>query len=369
MNKMNPIESPSMASMAELGLIQDAIDAVVRTTAVPLRVIDSPHETFLPNNDIFITLAVNDVPRQYCVEVKIRIKARAELEAITRRKSDSVANILLVTAHMTPALAEECVRLGLQFIDLAGNIYLHAPDQYVFIIGRAANAEIRHLKSITGKQTAASASVSALRMIFVLLCEPHLINRPYREIAAAAGIALGTVGPVLKDLSERRLISGADSSHGRRLLDLLGLREEWISNYPLRLRPKLNVQRFNAMDVSWWGDVFIPPGKAWWGGEVAAAKLTGYLRPVTQTLYVKPVEREELLFSLVKHHRLRADHAGSIEILDAFWLFDEKKDTFEPPIAPRLLVLADLLSSREPRNLEVAALLRNEIERDDVNCS
>jgi hypothetical protein len=365
MNKMNQTEPLN----AQIALIQRAVDAVVQNTPIRLRFIHGPTETSVvrSNDDLQATFDINGVLRKYDVEIKTGIKGRADLEAIAWRKAGLPVDTILVTAHMTLALAEECVRLKLQFIDLAGNIYLHASGQYIFIVGRSPNAEVKRLKSMAG-QSVASASASALRMIFTFLCEPDLLNRPYREIASAAGVALGTIGPVLEDLRERRLISGADKRHGRRILDISGLREEWISNYPLRLRPKLNAQHFSAMDASWWQDVRIPSGKAWWGGEVAAAKLTGYLQPITQTLYVKPEERTDIILSFAKQHRLRADHAGSIEILDAFWEFGER-DIFLQPTAPRLLVLADLLSSREARNLEVAALLRKEIEHDDANFS
>jgi hypothetical protein len=179
---------------------------------------------------------------------------------------------------MTSMLAEACVQRDLQFIDLAGNMYLHPPGQHVFIIGRSPNAEIKRLKRTAG-QSAASASASALRLIFVILCDPYFVNRPYRDIAAAAGIALGTVGAVFEDLRERRLLTGLDSGHGRRLLDVDGLRDEWVTGYPLRLLPKLNVQRFSAAEPSWWEAAEIPAGRAWWGGEVAANRLTRQLPP------------------------------------------------------------------------------------------
>ncbi|MFP3710298.1 type IV toxin-antitoxin system AbiEi family antitoxin, partial [Paraburkholderia sp. SIMBA_009] len=135
-------------------------------------------------------------------------------------------------------------------------------------------------------------------------------------------MALGTVGSVLDDLRERGLLAGTDD---RRLLDPAALRQEWAINYPLRLLPKLNVQRFAVADPSWWQHAGLPAGQAWWGGEVAAAKLTGQLRPAAQTLYVEPTARPAVTMALAKRHRLRADPAGTLEIIDAFWHLDEAR--------------------------------------------
>ena len=74
-------------------------------------------------------------------------------------------------------------------------------------------------RSSAFKRATGQAAAAALRMIFALLCEPPLLDRSYREIATAAGIALGTVGPVLEDLRERRLLTDKDGRHSRRFLD------------------------------------------------------------------------------------------------------------------------------------------------------
>jgi hypothetical protein len=310
--------------------------------------------------ELCLTLELNGAVQQYNVRTRTRIRGRSELDAAIppslSRLSTSFPT-LLITPHLTAALAEECVRRDLQFIDLAGNMHLHVPGQYVLVIGRGPTDEIKRLK-LTSGHSITSASASALRMIFALLCEPQLLNQPYRNIAAAAGIALGTVGAVLDDLRERRLLSGKDERHGRHLLNPGTLRDEWVTNYPIRLMPKLNVQRFTAQDPTWWEKASIPAGQAWWGGEVAASASTRQLRAMTQTLYINPADRQTLTLALVKRHRLRADPSGSLEILDAFWDFGNKSGHLTS--APSLLVYADLMRTREPRNLEAAALIREQ---------
>ncbi|MFC5432037.1 type IV toxin-antitoxin system AbiEi family antitoxin [Paraburkholderia denitrificans] len=303
------------------------------------------------------TLEVNGTARQYTLASRGRIRTRDEVKAVAAKSRTAEFPVLLATTYLTSALADECVGHDLQFIDLAGNLYVHAPGQYLLVTGRSPNPEIRQLASRTGRP-AISANASALRMIFVLLSAPELVNRPYRNIAAAAGVALGAVGGVFEDLRERGMLTGTDD---RRLLDPASLREEWAINYPLRLLPKLSVQRFAADDPAWWQHAELPAGQAWWSGEVAAAKLTGQLRPGTQTLYVEPAARAAVTMALVKRHRLRADPAGTLQIIDAFWHLDETQTRHVT--APPLLVYADLLRTREPRNVEAAVLIRETMEQ------
>lgn len=42
------------------------------------------------------------------------------------------------------------------------------------------------------------------------------------------------------------------------------------------------------MMPDWWQRVDVTTYGAHWGGEVAAEKLTGYLKPETVTLYIRP---------------------------------------------------------------------------------
>jgi len=342
-------------------LVTQLVTAATRHVSVPLRVIDfRPIETGDGlAGEAGLTLDVNGTAQQYTLAARGRIRSREEVRSLGARNRTASFPILLATPYLTLALADECVTQDLQFIDLAGNLHVHAPGQYILVTGRSANPEIKHLAMRSGRP-AISASTSALRMVFVLLSDPELVNRPYREIAAAAGVALGTVGNVFDDLRERGLLAGADD---RRLLDPGALREEWTINYPLRLLPKLNVQRFAAGDPLWWQHAELPAGQAWWSGEVAAAKLTGQLRPGAQTLYLEPTARPDITIELVKRHRLRADPAGTLEIINAFWHLNDAQA--QKVTVPPLLVYADLQRTREPRNVEAAVLIREKLEQSE----
>ncbi len=94
------------------------------------------------------------------------------------------------------------------------------------------------------------------------------------------------------------------------------------------------------------------------GAGVAADKLTNHLKPVTCTLYVRPNMTKQFIATAAERYRLRADLKGNIEILDAFWKFPT--DPRWPDVVPAPLVHADLVATLDPRNLEVAELVRTQ---------
>lgn len=110
-----------------------------------------------------------------------------------------------------------------------------------------------------------------------------------------------------------------------------------------------------ALDPDWWKAAQPGEDGAHWGGEVAAAKLTGYLLPETCTLYTQQDPKH-----LIIRHRLRPDPAGTIEILKAFWdpALPQAPHPHEDLVHP-LLVEADLKAIDDPRTLETARMIHD----------
>lgn len=252
---------------------------------------------------------------------------------------------LLVAPHINAETAKRCRALRLPFIDTAGNAYIEAPGLFVFVTGQPRP------QRMTATPAFRALTPAGLRIVFALLNHPDLAAAPYREIAKRAQVALGTVGDVLADLEERGHLA-PDKPGPRRLLAPERLQEEWITHYPIKLRPKLNACRYTAPGPDWWLNLDIRPYRAYWGGEVAAAKLTGYLKPERIILYIEGKPDK-----LILAQRLRPDINGEIEILETFWQPDEVL----PPdnTAPPLLIYADLMASTDPRNIETAQLIRD----------
>ncbi len=259
---------------------------------------------------------------------------------------------LVIAPRITPEIAKRCRELEIPFIDAVGNAYLRAPGLLVFVKGQRLPANEIPNDGVGPR----AGTATALRVIFALLCQPKLLNVPYREIVRAAGVALGAVGWVFFDLNGRGYTIGGRGKDDRRLLEPRRLFDEWVANYPIKLRPKLNPRRFRAATPDWWQQLDATAYGALWGGEVAAEKLTKYLKPATFTLYIRPDNARDKLTQLVAANRLRADPKGDIEVIEAFWNFPV--DQNHPDVVPPILVYADLVAGFDPRNLETAKLIR-----------
>ena len=293
----------------------------------------------------------------YVVEIK-NVDRFAHLADLKNRFGEQAEEQLVVVPRMTDEMANKCKELNLQFIDTAGNAYLKRQGLYVFIKG------LRHDKNvlIDKPEVNRAGTATNLRVMFALLCKQDLLNATYREIKEIAGVALGTIGWIFYDLEHRRYT--IKNKNGRVLQERKKLIQEWITNYPIKLRPKLNIIRFKALDVDWWKTVDITQYKAQWGAEVAAKNLTDYLRPQTYTVYFQAKDKQKNITKMVIENKLKADPQGDIEFLDAFWDFKEEP---LPENVPPILIYADLLATLEPRNLETAKIIYNKYLADEPN--
>lgn len=338
----------------DLELLQQAVRAVGRTTGLPVRSVET---TEAPPGDqetgVRVVFEPDGRSYRYAPETR-RIDRLAALGLVQGRPAAGDAPRLLVAPYLSARLAERCREFGLEYIDAAGNAYLHRPGLTVLVAGQRPSADQR---DAAGPRPGVGGA-AALRVTFALLCWPALVSAPYREIVRVAGVALGVAGNVLADLEARGYLTSGRRRGRRRLVDPARLLEEWVINYPLKLRPRLHGARFAAGARDWWREVDLTRYGALWGGEVAADHLTGHLKPAIQTVYIPPQVRAEQMMRLVMDYRLRADPEGDLEVLDAFWNF--APDPTWADLVPPILVYADLVASLDPRNLEVARLVKEQ---------
>lgn len=334
-------------------LLEQAIDALGKATGIISRIIATePKLDTGMRADAIIEIDVEGKLHEYLVEIK-RIDRFAAIGQIKNQIDRFQRPGLLVAPRITTETAEKCRELDVQFIDTNGNAYIHGPGLYVLVKGQRTKAD----DDLTGAAINAprGGTATALRIVFALLCRPELVNATYRKINQVAGVALGTIGWVFNNLNARGHTTGGQKKGDRHILERKRLIDEWVTNFPIKLRPKLNTRRFHATDPDWWREVDIAQYGAQWGGEVAADKLTNHLRPNALTIYMRPEGMNRNLQKLVVENKLRAAPNGEIEILEAFW--DFPPDQAMPDIVPPLLVYADLLATMDPRNFEVAKMI------------
>lgn len=326
-------------------ILKDALRALLETTGLQSDVVV---ESLTPSHDnIVLKIFYADKTAKFSAQIKTT--ALTPVPAALKARENLLPHPpLLVAPYITRQTAKSCREIGLPFIDGVGNVYLEAPGLFVFVTGYPRNAELT-----IQKPNYQALTPTGLRLIFMLLTKPALVNSPYRDFAKTARIAIGGVGPVIKDLELRGYLT-PEAQGPRRLLAADQLRNEWVVHYPVKLRHKLQPRRFthlanNALAPAWWKNVDLRPCNAVWGGEVGADILTGYLRPTTVTIYAHgPID------PLITKFRLKPDPQGEIEILQAFW---DQNDEDKQLTAPPLVIYADLMAAGNARAIETAKLI------------
>ncbi len=326
-------------------LLEDAVRALRQATGLELRVERRAHGRGKAEGGVVLRL---DRGGQ-----KMTLRAHVAPALTTQTLGAALAELgrlpgkaMLVTGYVNPSMAERLRRMGIAFADTMGNVYLDHPPVLVYLAGK------KPLGGPAKAQVTRAFQPTGLKVVFALLREPKLAAAPYRDIVEAAGVALGTVGWVMNDLKALGFLADK-GKHGRELVEREKLLDRWVTAYPEQLRPKLHQGYYAAAAPQWWQKAVLMQGKEYWSGEVAAAKETRYLKPEKVTVYLRGNAAD---FQL--RHGLRKDTNGNTELLRAFWTEGEPP---KDPLAPPVVVYADLLIGGDPRNLEAARLV---YERD-----
>ncbi len=265
--------------------------------------------------------------------------ARRLMEVAPEKK----AALLLITDYVSERVGEMLRGMDVQYLDAAGNAHLHAGGVHIFIEGKK--------RAETGRTRTGGDPFgwAGLKVVFTLLCAEELRNAAYRDIAKAAGVALGTVGGVLTELERRKFLMRFRG--GAKLRNPKELVQVWVTAYIEKLRPKLLLGRFEAIEGLDTHEA-IRNG-ALLGAETGAMWLQKYLKPGIDTLYITGSTAE--LFAPL---RLRKKPEGSLELRRQFWEFEypERKLGITPP----LLMYADLIAVGDPRTIEAEEMIYDE---------
>lgn len=292
--------------------------------------------------DRLIRMVIHGKELRYYAEIKATV-TKAQRLLLLLNKEGLQYPIFLIARHVNTEMAEELRKNNIEFIDTAGNAFINQPPVYIFIKGNRP-------PETTGQAPVKRAfKATGLRIIFGFICNPGLENKTYREIAVATGVALGTVDWIMKELKELGFIIDM-GKRGLKLTQKETLLQRWVIAYPEQLRPKQILGRYRG-GLNWWQQKMLDPLRAQWGGEIAAEKMTRYLKPELVTIYAAAQQLNQLLLE----NRLRTDIAGDVEILERFWKPTAEQQPEE--LVPPLLVYADLLATGNQRNLETAKMI------------
>jgi len=293
--------------------------------------------------------------QRMAVEIKPRILGN--LGVLIDRVHKMMQPALVCTEYVNPVQAVKLKAANVQFIDTVGNAFINQPPLYLFIKGNKPYAQTNELKEVVNR----AFEPTGLKVIFAFLTRPNMVTATYREIAQYTGVALGAVGWVINGLRDAGFLVDVRGREARRLTNRKRLIDRWIEAYIEKLRPKLFIGIFLADTPEWWHRIPIETLGAWMGGELAAAKMTGALKPEQTTLYL-PENAERDLLQAARLRRVRGlpprNTTGLISIYRPFWL-DPDPSGPVGCVHP-ILVYADLVATADPRNLEVARQLYEE---------
>lgn len=261
---------------------------------------------------------------------------------------------LVICDYINDEDAERFRESGINYLDNVGNAYLNLPPVYVFIQGKKPRDDFAQEKA------ARLFTDTGLRVILALLTNDGLLNASYRKIADHAGVSMGTIGWILRELKNQGFTV---TSKGRYAWEKrTKLVKKWVESYP-ELREKYSLGTFYTQDHDWFDSIELDHYGAWLGGEASVKTALGSAVGSGAEVFVGKHKERKLIDDLnlipaQQIDRLRSKPADKslarIEIVGKFWGIEMPNDLFRNTVHP-LLTYASLMDSWNPQSRELAA--------------
>lgn len=279
------------------------------------------------------------------------VRAGAGIESsMMHNPNGEQSGFLVVAEHIGAATGASLWAQGVSYLDSLGNANIDLGDLRVEVGGRTSDrrtSAVRRPDSMVKAPESGAFSAAGLPVSLLLMSRPDVVasGPTVRDIARLVPSSLGKVQEVVSGLRDAGLLTGGNGGrviHGGRWLSA------WTEGY-LRHRHKWHGSaRFRT---SGRGTMSMVAGMAaredgvWLGGESAAARMGLPLRPTTALIYV-----DHELPTIVRTLKLRKDPTGQVELAKPLWL----REGWNKPLAPSVVVRADLIASGDPRQAEMA---------------
>ena len=327
--------------LMENKILKFAIEAFRKSCGLQMNIEKVQYSTGDFRIDAVIKMKVQQKEFKFVAEIK-SVMNSSVIGFMLHHKNDFPHAQLLVSNYVNPVMAGRLKSNEINFIDTVGNAYINIPPVFIFVKGN--KPPLSRAISAKGK----AFTPSGLKMIYALLCDEKLLNRPYRSMAKASCIALGTVSRVIDNLKKLGFVIDM-GVRGKKFANRDVLFNRWCMDYAEKLKPKLLLGRFEG-PYDFWKKSSLEPDQGQWGGEVAAFKLTKYLRPQNVIIYA----REEKLRDILLQNKLKRTEKGNIEIYKNFWSIDGKQDK---SIVHPFIIYSDLLEINDQRTIETAKVI------------
>lgn len=218
---------------------------------------------------------------------------------------------LLLADYIPESLAAQLRQHHLDYLDTIGNGSVSAPPLFYEVSGKRKKSP----KILANRSLQATGS----KILYQLLKDHQLCNQPYRTISQRAEVALGAVGPVIKELQTKKLLIDDMQKH-RHIGHPTALRNLWETAYLGHLRPKIEFERCTLSSP--WSLDNLPSlikqqhleDQVIIGGELAASFFCENIRPESATLHLEKTAALKLMLRL----RLTPCADGPITIVHQF---------------------------------------------------
>ena len=345
----------------EYDILDAAIGAIHREAGLHLDVVGRIVKKDDKHIDAIIQMPDNGV--RLAAEIK-KWATQANLGAVINQIKNlaELGQGLLIADYINPDMGERLKEADVQFLDTAGNAYINQRPVFIYIKGNKPQQAVAAKERVkTGK----AFQPTGMKVVFAFFRNRDLINAPYREIADQAGVALGTVGWIIRDLIAQGFLLEGINENRRRFADYDHLVDKWVEAYPHKLKRKHKIGTFTTGNPDWWKGINPEKFDALWGGEIAAAKYTNYLNPIHGVVYINKANMANFLQATrLRKTELYERHDIQIDLVEPFWKEAKNKgNTEQVGLAHPIIAYADLIETGDIRNLDTANKLREKYLR------
>ncbi|WP_127126359.1 type IV toxin-antitoxin system AbiEi family antitoxin [Pseudoflavitalea rhizosphaerae] len=230
-------------------------------------------------------------------------------------------NYLLVARYIPQPIKEYFVKVGINYLESAGNCSIKAPGLLLYISDQKVTPVREAIPGKLWKRT-------GLKFLLAIIEQPKLLNAPYREVVEAADIAVWNIGQLKEELHKEEYVKIIDGE--MILINHDVLISRWSGIYGATMRPRLKGGFYRFLRSA--------DQEAW----------------ETFTIYVDYENND-----IIKKHRIVPDMEGEIIVLEKFWGILPPSIAFNDipapaNVAPALVVYTDLANSFDSRNHEIA---------------
>ncbi|MCI0417656.1 MAG: hypothetical protein L0312_00300, partial [Acidobacteria bacterium] len=297
------------------------------------------------------------------------LDVRVVVEQLLRRRKEARPEyqrdrILLLAPHIRAEQATVLETAQIDYVDLAGNAHLQLPRFFVHVEGRRPPKEVVRAPRRPNK--------GWVKTVMALLVRPDLVTVPYRILAEQAGVALGTVAGCINDLTARGLLHHMkDVRHITNREALVAL---WVQAYVEALRPRLKERWFQIRAETKQeiherlGAILREQGVPWGlTGADAAEQRKRFFRAEETEIYVPPHALEDRTTQKVLVAQPAARGGNLLVIEPPGPLATVVNATQGPPLAPELLIYAELRYRGTEQALEAAEMLLPQVLNDGTH--